>query len=351
MAIMENPKYLDLMSKYLSGNIASVERQELLSWAERSQDNKAFFDEMIQLWSLSGDFEEALPMEVDVEAAWDKLEARLDPPQESSVSPGKIVPFFYRRKTWAIAASIAAIFVVGTFFLQQFYQPTLSELVTLEQENKDILLPDGTKINLRQNSTLRYRTKFKEREVELIGEAFFDVASLEGRPFVIRSGDLETTVVGTAFNIRAYPEESNVEVVVEEGIVEVAPVQVENAANPAMDNPIRLRQKQSARYEKEAQSVEKFELTDQDLESKLVWREKVLVFKDEPLPNVAKTLEDFFDIKIEIDANKYRDCPVNFVENDPELDQVLLVLVEMQDLDIQTIEKGKTYSFKGGFCE
>jgi len=84
-------------------------------------------------------------------------------------------------------------------------------------------LPDGTRGNLNNGSTLRYPVKFtgKSREVELYGEAFFDVEHNRQRPFIINTAGLDVKVLGTRVNVYSYPDENYQEITLESGSVEL----------------------------------------------------------------------------------------------------------------------------------
>lgn len=367
MKTMDNPKYLELMSKYLSGNIAPAERKVLLSWAESDPEHRAFFDEMIQLWSLSGEYEPE-PFETDTEQAWLKLEPQLridelieeTPSAATEMEPEtiaapvakpktKIVPLRNRQKIWSIAAAVAVLLVFGTVIFTQVFQPVnYTEVATLDGEKTEVLLPDGTKVILNQNSNLSYSTKFEKRDVQLEGEAFFDVASMPDRPFTISSGEVLTTVVGTAFNIRAYPGEEEVEVAVEEGIVEVS-TKLEKSKKSPVKTPVqRLTPGEMVVYS----TTEKV-LSDAK-EQKLnatVWKSPYLEFKETPMVEVAEILERYFNIKIDLSASNYTNCPVNLNKIfQPELAEMLGTLEVA--LDYQIKEQGdNTYIILGGRCD
>ncbi|MBS1564261.1 MAG: FecR domain-containing protein [Bacteroidetes bacterium] len=87
-----------------------------------------------------------------------------------------------------------------------------------------LVLPDGTKVWLNAASSLRYPTAFtgNKREVEITGEAFFEVAQDASKPFIVKKGDLATTVLGTAFNINTYDEESSRNITLLQGSVQVS---------------------------------------------------------------------------------------------------------------------------------
>ena len=102
---------------------------------------------------------------------------------------------------------------------------TIPLLVTGEAEIKEITLADGTRILANANTHISYvekRFNKKKREIWMEGEAFFDVAKNPDKPFIVYSGQLQTTVRGTSFNIKSYPEIGETGVSVREGKVEVS---------------------------------------------------------------------------------------------------------------------------------
>lgn len=94
-----------------------------------------------------------------------------------------------------------------------------------QKENKVIFLPDGSTVFLSPGSRLNYPSTFdgkKKREVFLQGQGFFDIKHNASRPFIVHSGQVATTVLGTAFNIKAQPHEKYITVTVKRGKVSVS---------------------------------------------------------------------------------------------------------------------------------
>ena len=111
---------------------------------------------------------------------------------------------------WAAAASVILFFsiVAGSQFLFEFNSPK-AEIIATSTFHDDIRLlrlPDGTRVWVNQNTEIQYPDQFEgnERTVVLKGEAFFEVAKDASKPFIITSGEIKTTVVGTSFNVKAY---------------------------------------------------------------------------------------------------------------------------------------------------
>src|SRR5690606_7283691 len=90
-------------------------------------------------------------------------------------------------------------------------------------EKSKVILPDGTVIDLNYESILKYPKKFNDtiRQVELTGEAFFDVYHIDNYPFIVKTGVLETQVYGTSFNINSFDENQKLEVSLVTGKVKV----------------------------------------------------------------------------------------------------------------------------------
>lgn len=153
-------------------------------------------------------------------------------------------------------------------------------------------LPDGTKIWLAAGSTLKYPEQFakKRRGVELSGEAFFDVTRDEQRPFTIRTGDIETCVLGTSFKITAFSGQEQ-EISVATGKVSVS----SNGQEVAL-----LTRGLQVRHNSETGENTRTEIDPATLEQ---WKTGVLIFDKQPLNLVAEQLERRYGIDIEF-ANR-----------------------------------------------
>jgi len=110
---------------------------------------------------------------------------------------------------WTAAASAVIILSISTYhaFIQSgFSKPEITSTITYNKDIRLLNLPDGTRVWLNENSKIDYPKKFsgKERTITLKGEAFFEVKRDPSHPFVISSGVIKTTVLGTSFNVKAY---------------------------------------------------------------------------------------------------------------------------------------------------
>lgn len=110
---------------------------------------------------------------------------------------------------WTAVACAVIIISIGSYYSFNQYnlsQPKITSTITYKNDIRLISLPDGTRVWLNQNTEIDYPARFSknERNVTLKGEAFFEVKRDPSRPFIITSGAVKTTVLGTSFNVRAY---------------------------------------------------------------------------------------------------------------------------------------------------
>lgn len=238
----------------------------------------------------------------DVDKDWDLLNARIHSEKKST--------FFYHpsrgggsRFVWALR--LTAVFLVagiGAFFgWKNLYQPgenaaepVFREIVLEEAQMANITLSDGSVISLNASSKIRMPDVFSadKREVFLdSGEAYFDVAEDENRPFVIHSGEAVVQVLGTSFALRSYPEDEALRVVVEEGSVRLSS---EPEGGPPAE--VTLTARQLGRYFFRDRSLD-MQPAD-DLTLYIGWKDGNLKFKDTKLEEVARQLQRRYDVDI-----------------------------------------------------
>ncbi|WP_185967776.1 FecR family protein [Formosa sediminum] len=158
----------------------------------------------------------------------------------------------------------------------------------------EVVLSDGTEVYLNSGSSFTFPTAFYstgERHVELTGEAYFSVKSDSLRPFMVKSKDIVTQVLGTEFNFSSYPNDDVTHVVLVEGRVEVS-----QTDNPDVD-AIVLKPNQKAFYKA---SNSEIKIKDVDVSRYISWKDGVLYFKNETFYHIAKKLERHYSVSIEI---------------------------------------------------
>ena len=162
------------------------------------------------------------------EAVFKKIQQKIHRQQESGIQPDKVDKSAFYWKI-AVAATLIIVSVI-TFVLHQkdsFVSQSNSSVslltYTKRAAKKSITLSDGTRVTLNSDSRLVYPKQFtgENREVTLIGEAFFDVSKDRNHPFIIHTSKMDVRVLGTAFNVKSYPGDRFSETSLIRGSVEV----------------------------------------------------------------------------------------------------------------------------------
>lgn len=247
----------------------------------------------------------------------------------------------------AVAASISGIVVTGFLLrkqLENWINPPVKyeEAIALKGELKLIQLADGTNIWLNADSKLRYPDRFKEntREVTLSGEAFFKVAHKEGKPFIIHSGKINTTVLGTSFNIKAYSEDKAVKVTVVTGKVGVS------VKEPAVKRHIiMLTPNMQLVFVKTTGSL--VSKTIDDASSVMSWQQGKLKYHNAPLSEVIADLQRKYNVLIKADKNLLNCTLYADFDNLP-LQKVLKLIGAI--INAHAIKEGNGYRLKGKGC-
>jgi ferric-dicitrate binding protein FerR (iron transport regulator) len=199
------------------------------------------------------------------------------------------------------AAAIALFFILSSgilyeagIFSKRIAPAVWSEAVTLPGEKSIILLSDSSQVTLNADSKLRYPDRFNgtDREVYLDGEGYFAIRHLNSQPFVVHTGKLSTTVLGTKFDISAYPDSRTIAVSLLEGKVRVT----RNEAGKA-DKTVVLEPEEQVIYNKES-GISSFGRFD-SLET-VGWKDNVYKYESEPLREVLPELERAFGTKLVI---------------------------------------------------
>jgi transmembrane sensor len=171
-----------------------------------------------------------------------------------------------------------------------------NEKKTVMGEKVILTLLDGTKITLNADSKLKYPVRFREepREVYLDGEAYFEVTHDDTKPFIVHSGGVTTTDLGTKFNVKAFPGEQDITISLQDGKVKI---QAEISESKKGIREILLAPTQQFVFNKENKSsvVETF-----DPQKAIGWKDNILIFDNESLSNVLPSLERYFGVKFEI---------------------------------------------------
>lgn len=261
---------------------------------------------------------------------------------EKSRSRRPILPVMTMKKAYKIAAGVGMFLLMGFFvyfYIHQYhqYRNTWYESITHPGQKSELILADGTRVMLNANSQIKYPGAFTgdTRDVFLSGEAYFEVSSNAKKPFIVHTKGLSTKVLGTVFNIHAYPDEDVEAVTLLEGKVEVHTVGKDS---------LLLSPHEEAVFCKSSNMLNRHET--EDLLVATGWKDNVMVFDDMSLEEVVKVVNRWYDVQI-ILAPNLRQCKMNARFQGESVLTVLKVLQYTFDITIEKHDDKMVLSGKG----
>ncbi len=333
--IQEYIKIAHLLAKKLLGSLTEEEDQQLMKWCADNKREKIYKS----ILSLNSAQLFNRYQEVDSEQQWENFQRRLSRRKSR----------FWQR-FWGVAAGVCLIVGV-TFFLQMYMSSSPSEqVISIENYGVQLITSNGRALNLTdrrnldlrqvegdvvlRNGSLEYRSNSKEeaqgsgkntlvvpkgafyhlilsegtkvwlnsdskitypisfvgdvREVELEGEAYFEVARDDKKPFFVKTKCLQVRVLGTCFNVNAYGDNGKVYTALAEGTVEVCDVKDKSA--------LVLTSGQVAELDV-LHGQSKVRLSEISLYEQLAWKESMFCFRKMPLVEILKQIERYYDVQ------------------------------------------------------
>ncbi|MBV5349352.1 FecR domain-containing protein, partial [bacterium] len=205
----------NLLSRILSGEATSEEKEEFYCTLGESKDDEELFYHVKSLWIKSSMYHKTIDVDSEFDILWKKIKPTVRP--TSRFIGQRIIQYA------AMALIILSIGGVAGYFISkdnfevsdsgmQKYSATKGSVSIIE-------FADGTKVWLNSGSKLSYREdhKSKRRYAELTGEAYFEVTHREDFPLLVKVGQIVVQDLGTTFNIRAYTEDKTIETSLVEG--------------------------------------------------------------------------------------------------------------------------------------
>ncbi len=320
---MNQQEYQNIIYRYFRGQITESE-YELLTNYLQVDANHEYFEQAKREWNLNPEMDEA------GRKNWNRLEYQINKTTATTIK----MPV--TRRLWIRVASIAAILIVGLFggsaltYLFSDHSIKQEELVfeTPRGEKSLVKLPDGSQVWLNANSRLVYHSfSSRHRQVELKGEAFFKVAHNANAPFVVKTSKCEIEVLGTSFNVMAYDEFGRQEISLLTGKVNVQTNNIHQVINPGQALILK---------------DQKMQVIDSNTSQSSGWVDNKFNFRNIPLSELMKRLENWYDVDITLDIKTCKE--VNFTgtfKNEETIWQVLDAIKVYTPIQYQKTELRK----------
>jgi len=216
----------NLLALKLSGEATPGDLMELEKYLESHPEESGIANNILSFWN-----EKSTPLNVTDEMEEERFHLILDAEEEEeNTKPSIPVRRINRNKYAWLYVAASVILILGIAFLfKKNVEDTSSISEKLQQvfvkpgSKSKIILPDGTVVRLNGSSTLTYRKDFNKnvREVDLEGEAYFDVTKDATHPFIVHTSNIDIKVLGTIFNVKSYEQDQTIEATLLRGSIEV----------------------------------------------------------------------------------------------------------------------------------
>lgn len=311
MSTSDTPIPSELLALYIAGEADDTQRRAVEAWAAASPDHAAELEGMRAVWALGADA--AVLPELDVDAAWDRLDHRIAEAEGS----GRIRSI-EARPNWMRWLSAAAVVAGIAFAARWFFQPSV-EAYYAAAAPVELLLADSSRTVLSPGTRLEERSG-RKRAMHLQGQAYFEVKRDEQRPFTVDAGDLLVTVLGTAFEVAAYDTSEFVSVRVRSGRVQVE----------AGGERLELGAGDHLRYHKQRHFMERRPSPPAE-----VWGIRILQFEGATLAQVAAQLERIYTVRITLRNDRIAACRLTAEFDDEAIGAILDVIAETFGLQVE----------------
>ncbi len=331
----QKDSHIKLANGYIENTLNSSDKEKFLLLLE-DEVHALWFEDYQKIYKASENYGKATSF--DVTAALSKFDAAVLAESTPDQKAAKLV----KLSSWKnIAASLIILLVAG-FGLMNYLDRNNSTVVEMAYlDSKELSLEDGSVITLNTNAEISYRSNsfLKNRKLQLKGEAYFDVAKLDGADFLVSTNHLDVKVLGTAFSVIDIEGDNTATVIVEEGKVNVSffSLSIDLVAGE------KLVVDHASQSYKKISSINLNELS---------WATKQLRFKDTPLKNVFEDISSHYKVSIEYPEAQLASClytsPLAF--NDTPIGEVLSVIQLAFNMKMEQIDDDK-YSLSGGSCQ
>ena len=315
-----------LLRRFIDNKCTADEVDSVFEWIQKQSDEgggeillKNFWDEINQTEEMDENL---------VQKRLDRIHHRINLRQSDKLVADRIFSLPLKKSLMQFISKAAAILlipVITLFIYTRFFQPgqvdsQLAEITSPMGSRTFLELSDGTKVWLNHGSKMIYPQKFtgKTRTVQLSGEGYFDVAHDRTKPFIVESRGMEVKAVGTKFNVKAYPDDTDFETTLESGKVIIL--------KKTPDKELTVCQMLPGQHLIFNNTTNQYSLKAGELSKYISWKEGKLVFKDDPMDKVAERLSRWYNVEIIIKDPEVKELTYTATFIDESLSQVLEML-------------------------
>ncbi len=333
---MKKTDFITLIHKRLTGQLSSTEQQLFENWSAK-EEYQLLVEEYATIWEKSENYTSSF--QPNIAQAKGRFLDRLSEEKKTPVSSQKVIPLY--RRSWLQIAAAIALLLGGAFIIRQ-YSATPVEWVSIStaiDEKKSVLLSDGSMIYLNENTNLEYPISFQgEREVNLKGEAFFDIARDEINSFIVSTNRAKVTVLGTSFNVDASDETITQ--------VDVSTGKVQFQSSKDDENVLILKKGDRGVLNHLEKTLDYSRPTNPNAAA---WHSHKLSFNNTPLKDVIADIEEYYNVKITYNE-RLANCGFTSLFVDKNQASILKNIEESFSMQLERLD-ATTIRMKGGICQ
>lgn len=319
------------IKKYLSGKSSEKEQKEILDWI-RESDHLAEFQSTKNEWKNEIKNKE-IPTEFQTN--WNNVQNILFGRMQSDLKRTQRTLNLFRY------AAILVLLISISSLLFYISQPNQSNQLVYTTVAADfgqiskVVLPDSSVIWINSGSTIRYNNQFSatNRDIDLVGEAFFEVRKNTELPMVVSNTDLKIKVLGTEFSVMAYPEENFIQVILEKGKVELTSTSHSKFRQE-------MKPGEMANFNKDKKELT---LTNVNTELFTSWKDGLINIYNLPLSELVIKLEKRYNQKFVVD-DEIKNLPFTFTIKNENLNNILSLMEKITPVDV--IQRGNVIELK-----
>lgn len=294
----------DIIKYYIGHNVSDKLKERVLDRLSNTRDDDKTDEVLRNLWNQA---DSAYMEDEEISTAYNRL-------FETEITKEKAEPkthrILYITRVAAIVIPLLVLIVFGKLYVQMRLQLKEAQTATLLQEHtnneeiKNVVLADGTKVKLYQSSVLLYSSAFnktEERRVFLSGEAFFDIKHNDARPFRVRTPHFKITDLGTSFVVSSYTDDNEVSATLKTGKIELCVLGQE-------DKIYRLNPNDQLIYNAKTKEVNLRKVPD-DFDG-MSWHNKKIDLNDVTLIEATRIIGQNFGIKFTFQSKQHQNTKI-----------------------------------------
>jgi transmembrane sensor len=328
----ENTEIDELLLRCNQGSASREEYIQAWEWVHLSDENLRYYENLRDTWFLAG-LNEPQPNE-KIDALWQKLENWMDEQEEQPDVEENPAINLKLGSFLRIAAMLVLTFGIGAAASWKYFKPKTKEepkqlfTVSASKGSKcQLVLADGTRVWLNAGTQMTYSNFFNktDRNIELNGEAYFQVAKNKELAFEVIANKMKIIALGTEFNVKSYGDENTIEATLIEGKVIVGKAE----DSELKDQHFVLQPNQQAIYMKNSDLQKNgvsFYVQDIETNEALGWKFDKMIIRNEKLDEMKHKLERTFDVSIVFESEEVKNYRFSGTFERETIEQVMNII-------------------------